>query len=244
VTLSREEESVTMTMPRATTRRSVAIALVVATIIAPFIAWQDAQGGERGSVSAIAPRGIVVVGDSITARYDDHVGGDEQGWWSVVGRRLDANVRTYAQSGSGYLRPGHRCTGDRFIDRPDAYAGDAPSILIVEGGRNDWSRCVDGVFVPSTDREVRHAVDTYLDVLQTWLPRSTRIIVLGPPWGPLDPDNGRRITAIVEAAAQAHGLQFISTTGALTPSRVVDGVHPNRAGSVAIARKVLAALDA
>lgn len=244
MTLSREEESVTMTMPRATTRRSVAIALVIATFVAPFIASQGAQGGERGSVSAIAPRGIVVVGDSITARYDDHVGGDRQGWWSVVGRRLDATVRTYAQSGSGYLRPGHRCTGNRFIDRPDAYAGDAPSILIVEGGRNDWSRCVDGVFVPSTDQEVRHAVDTYLDVLQTWLPRSTRIIVLGPPWGPLDPDNGRRITAIVEAAARAHGLQFISTTGALTPSRVIDGVHPNRAGSVAIARKVLAALDA
>lgn len=232
-----------MTKPRATTRRSVAIALVAATIIAPFIAWQGAQGGERDVVSAVAPRGIVVVGDSITARYDDDPGGDRQGWWSIVGHRLGADVRTYAQSGSGYLRPGHRCTGDRFIDRPDAYAGDAPSILIVEGGRNDWSRCVDDFFVPSTDAEIRHAVDTYLDVLQTWLPRSTRIVVLGPPWGPIDPVNAGRITSIIASEAEAHGVQFISTTGALTPSRVVDGVHPNRAGSVAIARKVLAALD-
>ncbi|MCW2788372.1 MAG: hypothetical protein JWQ91_2505 [Aeromicrobium sp.] len=232
-----------MIMPRAATRRSVAIALVIATIVAPFMAWQGAQGGEKEALSALAPQGIVVVGDSISARYDDEVGGEDQAWWSITGRRFNANVTTYAQSGSGYLRPGRRCTGDRFIDRTPAYAGDAPSILIVEGGRNDWSRCDDGLFVPSTDAEVQHAVDTYLDVLQGWLPRSTRIIVLGPPWGPFDPENGQRVTAIIEAEAKAHGLQFISTTGALTASRVVDGIHPNRAGSVAIARKVIAALD-
>jgi lysophospholipase L1-like esterase len=231
-----------MIMPRATTRRSVAIALVIATIVAPFMAWQGAQGGEKHALSTLAPRGIVVVGDSISARYDDQVGGQQQAWWSITGRRFNANVRTYAQSGSGYLRPGLLCTGDRFIDRTPAYAGDAPSILIVEGGRNDWARCVDGSFVQSTDAEVRHAVDTYLDVLQRWLPRSTRVIVLGPP-GPFDRANGRRVTAIVQAEAKAHGMQFISTTGALTASRVIDGVHPNRAGSVAIARKVIAALD-
>lgn len=232
-----------MPRPRSTTRTTVVTALLATILVAPFIAWQGAQGGERDSVSVLAPRGIVVVGDSITARYDDRPGSDDQGWWSFVGRHFDAKVATYAQSGSGYLRPGHRCRGDRFIDRPDAYTGDPPSLLIVEGGRNDWARCVGDRFVPSTDAEVRHAVDTYLDVLQTWLPRSTRIVVLGPPWGPLDAVDGRRITAIIAAEAAAHDVQFIGTAGALTAARVVDGTHPNRAGSRAIARRVIAALE-
>ena len=227
----------------ATSRRSVLIAFVLALVVGPFMAWQGAQGDQTRPVSTLAPHGIVVVGDSITARYNDTPGDADQGWWSVVGRRFDADVRTYAQSGSGYLRPGHRCTGDRFVDRASAFTGEAPSILIVEGGRNDWARCVDGFFVPSTDAEVRHAVATYLDVLQTYLPPTTRIIVVGPPWGPLDRAEGRRVTAIIADEARSHGLQFISTSGALTSDRVVDGVHPNRAGSLAIARRVVRALE-
>jgi lysophospholipase L1-like esterase len=232
-----------MTTPRRSARRSALVALVLALLVGPFVAWQGAQGGQSRAVSTIAPDGIVVVGDSISARYDDDPGSADQAWWSVTGRRFDATVRTYAQSGSGYLRPGHRCTGNRFIDRPDAYTGPAPSIVVVEGGRNDWARCVDGALVPATDAEVRHAVSTYLDVLTTYLPRSTRIVVLGPPWGPLARADGVRVTRIVRDEARAHGLQFVSTAGALTADRVVDGVHPNRDGSLAIARRVIRGLE-
>ncbi|AWB91609.1 SGNH/GDSL hydrolase family protein [Aeromicrobium chenweiae] len=232
-----------MTVTRTAARRPVAIAFVLALVLGPFVAWQGAQGGQTHEVSALAPQGIVVVGDSITARYNDSPGDDDQGWWSIVGHRFGAQVRTYAQSGSGYLRPGHRCEGNRFIDRTQVYSGPAPSILFVEGGRNDWARCVDGMFVPSTDAEIHHAVDTYLDTLQTFVPATTRVIVLGPPWGPLDPTTGVRITRIVRAQAESHGFQFISTAGALTAARVVDGVHPNRHGSAAIARRVIRALE-
>lgn len=230
--------------PRRSARRSLLVALVLALLAGPFVAWQGAQGDGTRPVSTLAPHGIVVVGDSITARYNDEPGDPDQGWWSVTGRRFDADVRTYAQSGSGYLRPGHRCTGDRFVDRPDAFMGPAPSIVIVEGGRNDWARCVDGTFVTATDDELRHAVSTYLGVLKTYLPPTTRIVVLGPPWGPLDRAEGARVTAVIAHAAEAQGLQFVSTRGALTADRVVDGVHPNRAGSLAIARRVIRALDA
>lgn len=232
-----------MKMPRKAVRGSIVGAVVAALLTGPFVAWQAAQGGESTRASALAPRGIVVVGDSISARYDDSVGSEDQAWWSFVGRHFDAPVTTFAQSGSGYLRPGLACTGDRFVDRPDVYAGGvAPSIVFVEGGRNDWAVCRGGRFVPSTDTEVRHAVDDYLDVLQTYLPRSTRIIVLGPPWGPLAPTTGLRITSVVRAAAAAHDVEFIDTTGTLTRAHVLDGVHPNRAGSRAIAVKVIRAL--
>jgi len=230
-------------MSRTNLRRSVVVSFVLALLVGPFIAWQGAQGGQSRPVSQLAPHGIVVVGDSISARYNDTPGDADQAWWSVTGRRFDAEVRTFAQSGSGYLRPGHRCTGNRFIDRPDAFTGPAPSILIVEGGRNDWARCVDGLFVEATDTEIRHAVDTYLDVLQTYLPSTTRIIVMGPPWGPLDPAAGARVTRIVHDEADAHGLQYVSTRNTLTADRVIDGIHPNRDGSLAIARRVIRALE-
>jgi len=232
-----------MITPRTATRMPVVVALALAAIIAPFFAWQGAEGGEHGIVSSLAPDGIVVVGDSITARYNDDPGDQQQGWWSMVGRRFGTDVTTYAQSGSGYLRPGHRCEGDRFIDRTEAYHGDAPSIIIIEGGRNDWSVCEDGRHVPASDEAIASAVDRYLDTLQTFLPVSTRIIVLGPPWGPIDQWNAVRVTAVVEAAADRHGLEFISTRGALTADGVIDGVHPNRRGSLAVADRVISALS-
>ena len=232
-----------MTTSRKTTRRSLVLAILAALLIAPFIAWQGATGDERVTISPLAPRGIVVVGDSITARYNDEPGDEKQGWWSMTADHFNAEVTRYAQSGSGYLRPGHACEGNTFIDRPDAYAGRAPSLLIVEGGRNDWATCKDGRYVTAPDDVIAHAVDRYLDTLQTFLPASTRIVVLGPPWGPSNPTNQLRVTAIIKAQAAQHGLQFVSTRGALTAERVIDGVHPNRKGSLAIARRVIAALN-
>lgn len=232
-----------MTMSRMTRRRSVITALVAALLLAPFIAWQGATGDARVTVSRLAPRGIVVVGDSITARYNDKPGDARQGWWSMTGQHFHAEVTTYAQSGSGYLRAGSACEGDTFIDRSEAYAGAAPSVFVVEGGRNDWSICRDGRYVTAPDNVIDHAVDRYLDALRTFLPRSTRVVIVGPPWGPLDPMNGLRVSAIIEAQAQRHHMMFVSTRGALTRERVFDSVHPNRRGSLAIARRVIRALE-
>lgn len=231
-----------MVQQRMAVRTPIVITLVLIALLGPFLA-RSAIGRVPGAVSAVAPRGIIVVGDSITAQYNDNPGDDMQGWWSVVGRHYDTKVTTYAQSGSGYLRPGKLCTGNRFIDRQDAFSGEPPSLLIVEGGRNDWAECDGDRFVRATDDAIEHAVDTYLETLTTFLPRSTRIIVMGPPWGPLDPTNGERVTAIIEASATRLGLEFIPTSGALTEARVLDGVHPNRQGSVAIADRVISALD-
>jgi lysophospholipase L1-like esterase len=237
-------------------RTAIRAALVIAVTAGLLAVWQSARGGEspalaptakHGSATTLTrmyPHGIVVVGDSITARYDDEAGSAEQGWWSLVGRHFGAHVTTYAQSGSGYLRQGKQCSGDRFIDRSEAFRRTSPSLFIIEGGRNDWSICVEGEHVPATDHQIAEAVDHYLDVVQRHLPRSTRIVVLGPPWGPEDPWDGKRVTSIVHTAAQRHGLTYVSTTGTLDdPARVVDGVHPNRDGSTALAERVISALS-
>ena len=218
--------------------------VVVTTTIALLAAWQTARGGETSVPDGPFKNGIVVVGDSITAEYNDDEGDELEGWWSMVGRHFGAHVTTHAQSGSGYLRQGLACTGDRFIDRPEAFRDTAPSLFIIEGGRNDWASCIEGRHVAAPDAQIAEAVDHYLDVLQANLPRSTRIVVLGPPWGTLDQLGRQRLTSIIYKAAKAHGVQYVGTTGTIDRrERLSDGVHPNRAGSRALADRVIAALE-
>lgn len=223
-----------------TNRARVAAVLGAALLLAlgPFLL---SQGAEGGTVSGLAPDGIVVVGDSITARYDDTPGDPRQGWWSMVARHVGAPVQTYAQSGSGYLRRGGACDGTTFDQREKALSGH-PSILIIEGGRNDWAVCRDDRVSLATNAEITEAVNDYLDQVQESLP-DTRVMVLDPPWGPLQPVEGLRVSRIVRVAAEDHGFEYVDTSGTLTPENVIDGVHPNRAGSVAIAERVVAALD-
>ena len=225
-------------------RSVLRISVVVTMTIALLAAWQTARGGEQPDPNGPFKRGIVVVGDSITAEYNDDEGDDHEGWWSMVGRHFGAHVTTHAQSGSGYLRQGLACSGDRFVDRPEAFRGTAPSLFIVEGGRNDWASCIEGRHVEAPDADIARAVDDYLDVLQANLPSSTRIIVLGPPWGTLDQLGRQRVTGIVYAAAKARGLQYVSTVGTIDRrERVIDGIHPNQVGSRALADRVIAALE-
>ena len=226
------------------TKRARVSAIVVAALalaLGPFVLWQGAVGGSNADP---APGGgIVVVGDSITARYDDTPGSPHQGWWSMVGRHEGMRVDTYAQSGSGYLRRGGLCDGTVFGDRDAALSGPPPAVFIIEGGRNDWAVCrEDRVQIAGND-EVRAAVARYLDRVDRAMPPSTRVVVLGPPWGPVQPLDGLRITSIVRDEAQQHGFEFVDTTGTLPRQHVVDGIHPNRAGSIAIARRVVAVLD-
>ena len=225
-------------------RSVLRIIVVVAATIALLAAWQTARGGETPVANGPFQHGIIVVGDSITAEYNDDEGDPLEGWWSMVGRHFGAHVTTHAQSGSGYLRQGLACTGDRFIDRPEAFRDTAPALFIVEGGRNDWASCIEGQHVAAPDAEIARAVNHYLDVLQANLPKSTRIVVLGPPWGTLDQLGRKKLTAIVYNAAKAHGVQYVSTMGTLDRrERVLDGIHPNRAGSRALADRVIAALE-
>lgn len=220
-------------------RLTAVLGAAILLVLGPFFL---SQGAEGGIVSEVAPDGIVVVGDSITARYDDVPGSPRQGWWSMVARHVDAPVETYAQSGSGYLRRGGWCDGTTFGEREKALSG-SPSLLIIEGGRNDWAVCREDRVAVSTNAEIAEAVNGYFDLVATTLPASTRVLVLGPPWGPVQPVAQLRVTPIIERAAIEHDFEFVDTAGILPPAHVLDGIHPNRAGSIAIAKRVIAALD-
>ncbi|MCW2746879.1 MAG: hypothetical protein JWP10_21 [Nocardioidaceae bacterium] len=223
-----------MTRQIRTHRRAFAVLLFVLVACMPLVL-------QRVSASSNEPT-ITVVGDSITASYNNRVGDARQGWWSMVGRHYGADVTTYAEPGSGYLRRGDDCRGTRFYERPLALLTRSPDVMIIEGGRNDWLDCRRGNYVISSTRAVRRAVNRYLDDVRMVVKPSTRIIVLGPVWGPRDAGHEARIRAIVERAAVAHEMEFVDTSNVLNRARVLDGTHPNRAGSKALARRVMAAI--
>lgn len=215
-------------------RMWIVFALVCTLLIAPLALL-------RVTASASGP-GIVVIGDSITARYDNDPGSDTQGWWSIVGRHYGAHVTTFAQSGSGYGRPGLRCSGTRFVDRLGDVTKSAPKVVIVEGGRNDWSFCTGNALSETTDAMVKVAVDGFLTRLRKALAPHTPIYVLGPPWGHADALQRSRITSIIEASAKSHHMRFIDTQAVFDGGRTVDGIHPNREGSVALGQRVIKAI--
>lgn len=196
---------------------------------------------QRDGASASGPV-IAVIGDSISARYDDSPGSDKQAWWSVVGRHYGAHVETFAESGSGYVRNGHACTGTRFIDRLDEVADAEPTIVIVEGGRNDWAFCTDGGFALTTDALVKSSVEVFFTKLKQVIAPGTTIVVLGPPWGSEQAEMQARVSGIIEEAARRHQLRFISTEGVFIGDRTLDGIHPNHAGSMALGNTVVMAL--
>lgn len=196
---------------------------------------------QRVTASASGTR-VAVIGDSITARYSDDPGSEDQAWWSFVGRHYGADVATFAQSGSGFGRPGISCEGTRYGERLDDVRDYQPQVVLVEGGRNDWSYCEDGQLRTTTDEQVRKSVDTFLAKLKDTVEPGTRIYVLGPPWGPIQSAEGDRVTEIVKASATRHQLFYISTTGVFTSSHVRDGIHPNRAGSRELGTRVIEAI--
>lgn len=207
---------------------AVAVVLVVAEL-----------GGERAQAGD--SRSMVVVGDSISASYNDEPGSPLQAWWSLVARELGYTATVLAEAGSGYQRPGAGCTGTAFGDRPGVFDQPPPDLVVVEGGRNDWARC-DGTDLVEVDPGVvLAAADDFLGRLTRAYPEA-RIVVLAPPWGPLQLRYADDVTAAVETAADRHGCEFVRMDGVLPEERTPDGVHPDLGGSQAIAETVLRAL--
>ncbi|MEO6472231.1 MAG: SGNH/GDSL hydrolase family protein [Aeromicrobium sp.] len=207
------------------------VALFCVIVLAPLAV-------QRVKASAGGPT-VAVIGDSITARYNDEPGDASQGWWSVVGRHYGVHVETYAQSGSGFVRPGLECVGDRFGDRLANLKRHPPRIVFVEGGRNDWAMCSGHSLALTTNSQLRIAVDRFLTNLKGAVRPQTLIYVLGPPWGPTNAGQRGRVTAIIKSSAYRHHVHFIDTAGVFPASNVIDGIHPNRAGSVALGERVI-----
>lgn len=233
----------------------------IVTALALLAASAACAGASAGS--APAPDLMVVGDSiSAHWRYDaTGDGGRTKAWWAYVADAagLDLTrpgaITINAVPGTGMMATGpagkHAVThldglseacGDNSPGQPDRSFGSRlndisltrpPRVLIVEGGRNDFKKCVDGTTRLSTVAESKESIDTFMELLAVrveaaGIARSDVFVVT--PWGPNYPAERSDITPLVEAATRFHGFNWISTPP-LPQSDTFDGTHPNGAGT-------------
>jgi hypothetical protein len=118
---------------------------------------------------------LVVLGDSIASGTATYGGQGASGWPAIVAQKLGLLSLLSAQPGTGYTKD--YGSGSAYPARVNDVIAMRPTILIVEGSRND----VDDVATRRTATEA-------LGKLQTALPQ-TKILVIGPLY--LDSKNSR-----------------------------------------------------
>ncbi len=207
---------------------------------------------------------LMVVGDSISAAPRYGTEADEprfKAWWAYV---LDSfgpgwTHTISAQAGSGMLNRGNarptdltdldttnaRCNGTSFGQRLQAVRDARPTVLIIEGGRNDFKKCVDNQLHRATEAETKTAVAAYLRDLGTTvdsigLARSSVYVMV--PWGTTFANQRDVVTYAVERHARARGFSYVPLP-IVAQKDTIDGTHPNEAGSKRLAAQVLAASD-
>ncbi len=178
---------------------------------------------------------MFVVGDSMTARGSATMGSKSVGWWKRVAVRLNMDVATSAQSGSGFIRRGGiGCRGTTFTDRLRAIAKADPDVLVIAGGRNDFRQChVGRAETLLTARQSQKGIETYMARVaalakQLRIPRSN--VYIATPWGYTLQSKRTVIARYVRQSAKAHGFKFIDLPP-LARKETVDGTHPNYAGN-------------
>ena len=196
---------------------------------------------------------MVIIGDSITARYSNTVGSTNRGWWSYLGDKLDLRVIRHAERGSGFGKRGKAadgtgvCEGTTFSGRllKTAVVQDvkAARMVIVAGGVNDFKTCVlkDGVWtqVPSTRAKVEFEIHRTMERIAALRPTRRSSVYITAPFGPYEPAAATKawLVPFMEAEAKAAGFRYVDTAhGTLYADRTSDQIHPNSAGNLQLYR--------
>ena len=208
-------------------------AIVAALVLTPALAT-------AGTCEDPEPRRLTVVGDSITARYNNIPGDPNEGWWSMVGTAMGYETTKVAMSGVGFLRKQPDCNGTRFGGLLRDVIASEPDIIIVAGGRNDWRDCASGAHqsravVSDTIFRYFRALDARLDDMGLY----PNAVYMMSPWGAAASSH-MWIRGEVKRQGEKFGFTWIST------SYLQDGhgwtsdrTHPTLAGNVELARRAL-----
>lgn len=235
--------------------RSMRLKLVVIGVLAAAIGPLGIAAPATAATEddSVRPR-ILIIGDSITARYNDVPGSPRRGWWSYVGAVLDSDVITSAQSGTGFLSRGgakecaltSKNSLTTFATRVKREVTKVkPDTLIIAGGANDWRRCSNGTVKTTSSKVVRKQIHSFMKVLErqraaAGIPRSRVLIT--------DPRGSSRLAArsmverILAKETKQHGFVYVRLTP-LPDRQTRDRTHPNAAGSRALGLEFLSRLS-
>jgi len=183
---------------------------------------------------------LVVVGDSITARYNDISGDANEGWWSMVGHEMGYTPVKVAVSGVGFMRKQPDCSGIRFGGMLSQVIAEQPDILIIAGGRNDWRDCASSSH--ASEAKVRDHAFRYFRALNARLGLmgiTSDDVYMMSPWGAAASSH-MWIRSVVKDEGERFGFTWIPTSYLQDGHGwSVDRTHPTLAGNVELKRRVL-----
>lgn len=204
----------------------MSVAALVVGVTMVVLAWPS-----QDSPTPSGPPVAAFLGDSYTVGFGSSV--EERRWTSLVAQQEGWVERNFGEGGSGYIQPGWN--GTSYLGRVEQVVKAAPDIVVVAGGQNDVV----------SNGDVPAAVRATLLLLREGLPHAT-IYVLGPTWP--DPNPPQRLLEIQDAAKKAarevHGrfIPALDVMAGRPDLLALDHIHPNDAGHLAIARRVIAAI--
>jgi len=233
-------------------RRLAFVAVTVTSTLGALVAGSTSatpatsDDGAPSTTAQVQPREkMVVIGDSYSSYYGDRHS-PYPGWWATLATDLALDPVVDATGGTGFLMRSESCANTRFRARMETIRREEPTLLFVEGGRNDWRRCdANGRPVESTRTEIAAAANEYftqLAIVWDGLDRPRSDVYVLTPWGASKGRKAQVIRPLIQAAAEAHGFTWVPTRR-LTLAQAPDGVHPNNEGSRFLRDEILANSD-
>jgi acyl-CoA thioesterase-1 len=182
----------------------------------------QARSEERARIVAGGGPRVVVIGDS----YSVGAGLDDPGdSWPAY---LPGEVHVDGFSGSGFTRGASKCAGVSYGDRAPRLRATAQSVVVVEGGLNDYR---------SGTAEIEAGVRRVVAAL-----RGFHVFVVGPAMAPSRAQAVDRVDAAMARAAREAGVDYVSTKS-WDLEFLPDRLHLTALGHRDFGRHVAAALE-
>jgi len=188
--------------------------------------------GMAGPADAAKRDTLTVMGDSISAWYNDKPGDASQAWWSMLARNERMNANVSAIGGTGMINKGPGCGYSTYSQRMKDIKKSTDT-LYIEGGRNDFHLCGDVL----TKRQIKSGIAKYFKSLDKTVKKyrikDVKVVTI---WGSKFKNHRDRVVPFVKRYAERYGYDFKLIN--LKRSETTDGTHPNRRGSVKIYKNV------
>lgn len=194
--------------------------------------------------SAAEPRTVIVFGDSITQGGALPADQRDQAWVTLIQKQTVGQLKLVNEGKGGRPTDSVKEFDAMLLKHPHA------DQLVIALGTND-SRDITDQCVPKAVKNIRTMITKARAVYGEQLP----ILLVGPPninkaaLGPTKPIANERegklkeLGAAFEKLAQEEKCDFVSLFGVVPDARLTkDGVHPDAAGNVPIAKTIQAKL--
>jgi acyl-CoA thioesterase I len=212
--------------------RGIALICAVVVIVGGLLAFRSSATtdvcAEREAAARARAATVTGTGDRVSVIGDSYSVGvgladPAESWPSY----LPGAIRVDGFSGSGFTPDASRCKGVAYADRAAHALASRPSLVVVEGGLNDFR---------ASTRDIETGARRLLAGLV-----GVRVVIVGPADAPARTDQVDRVDAALARVATSAGVEYVSAKD-WKLSYLPDRLHLTRGGHEDFGTRVAAAL--